>query len=74
MTEYQLQAMSRTGETGEIILRDSPRSGSESAASLPNKQIDAAVNAWFATADTYDETDFRTRMRAAIAAATGARA
>ena len=24
MTEYQLQAMSRTGETGEIILRDSP--------------------------------------------------
>jgi hypothetical protein len=28
MTESQLQAMSRTGETGEIILRDSPRSGS----------------------------------------------
>jgi hypothetical protein len=70
MTESQLQAMSRTGETGEIVFRGA----AGGAVALPNKQIDAAVNAWFATADTYDETDFRTRMRAAIAAATGARA
>jgi len=74
MTEYQLAAMSRVGEHGEPIFRDSPAAGSSGGGSLSNKQIDAAVNAWFTTAGTYDETDFRTRMRAAIAAATGERA
>ena len=35
MTEYQLQAMSRTGETGEVILRDSPGVVEDSAEIAP---------------------------------------
>lgn len=38
---------------------------------LSDEQIDAAVNAWFTTEDTYHEPSFRQRMRAAISVATG---
>lgn len=68
MTEYQLQAMSRTGETGEVPLRNAAP-GSSGGGSLSNKQIDAAVKAWFAIDDTDHEPSFRERMRAATAAA-----
>ena len=66
MTEYQLAAMSRVGEHGEPIFRAPSVGGSGKA--LSDEQIDAAVNAWFTTEDTYHEPTFRERMRAAIAA------
>jgi hypothetical protein len=79
MTEYQLQAMSRTGETGEVIFRDSPRSGGRCGGSEPlHKFLDAAA-AGGLVLDGVDAADlyiavFPERYAAAIAAATGARA
>ena len=66
MTEYQLASMDRAGEHGDPIFR-APSVGC-SGETLSDEKIDAAVQAWFASYDSYYEPSFRQRMRAAIAA------
>lgn len=66
MTGYQLAAMDRAGEHGEPIFRAPSVGGSGNV--LSDEKIDAAVQAWFASYDSYYEPSFRERMRAAIAA------
>lgn len=72
MTNMQILAMDRAGETGEVIFRTHCSLGSGGGASKPltNKQIEAALEAWFSTIYTGHEPAFHQRMRAAIAAAT----
>lgn len=69
MTNNQILCMDAAGEHGEVIFRDSTAAGSSGGGILSNKQIDAAVNAWFAIDEADHEPSFRERMRAAFAAA-----
>jgi len=66
LTSQALEAIAASDEYTAPIFRAT--SVGCSGKHLSDEQIDAAVNAWFTTEDTYHEPSFRQRMRAAIAA------